>query len=245
MNSPQGAFLTTYPAHVARLRAILDEDTALSQAVGGNFIASGKLQYSLLLQLGLLPTHQVIDVGCGSGRLASQLAHIAGLRYLGTDVVSDLLAYARRITRRPDWQFLLTNGFAIPSADAVADFVCFFSVLTHLKHEESYKYLAEAKRVLRPGGLIVFSFLEFRIPSHWAVFDYMINHGKPGDPLNQFMDRDGIAAFASYLGLSVENIWDGATPHIPFEGEVLWDDGRVQRGLGDIGHSVAVLKKPA
>jgi len=241
---PQGAYLTTYPAHVARLRAMLDEDAALSQAVGGNFFASGKLQYSLLLHLGLRPTDRVIDVGCGSGRLASQLAHVEGLSYLGTDVVPDLLTYARKITRRSDWQFELTNGVVIPAADAAADLVCFFSIFTHLKHEESCKYLAEAKRVLRPGGRIVFSFLEFRIRSHWAVFEQMLEHGRPGDHLNQFMDRDGIQAFAQHLGLTVETIWDGATPHIPFEGEVVWDDGRVQRGLGDIGHSVAVLKKP-
>lgn len=41
----KGDFLTTYPAHVARLRAALDEDSALGQAVGGNFLASGKLQF--------------------------------------------------------------------------------------------------------------------------------------------------------------------------------------------------------
>ncbi len=241
----KGAFLTTYPAHVARLRATLDEDTALSQAVGGNFVASGKLQYSLLLHLGLTPAHLVVDVGCGSGRLAAQLAHIDGLSYLGTDVVPELLAYARKITRRSDWRFELTDGVAIPAEDATANFACFFSVFTHLKHEESCQYLAEAKRVLRPGGLIVFSFLEFRIASHWAVFEQMLQHGKPGDHLNQFVDRDGIKAFADYLGLSIQDIWDGGTPHIPLEGHVVWDDGRRQTGLGDLGQSVAVLQKPA
>jgi SAM-dependent methyltransferase len=240
-----GDFLKTYPAHVARLRALLDRDAAFSQAVGGNFLASGKLQYSLLVHLGLDPKHLVIDVGCGSGRLAAQLAHIAGLRYLGTDVVPDLLEYARTLTQRPDWRFLLTDGVTIPAENESADFVSFFSVFTHLRHEESCQYLAQARRVLRPGGLIVFSFLEFRIRSHWAVFEQMLLHGKPGDHLNQFMDRDGIHAFADYLGLNIEKIWDGAVPHIPFEGEVLWDDGRVQRGLGDVGHSIAVLRKPA
>ena len=59
------------------------------------------------------------------------------------------------------------------------------------------------------------------------------------------MDRDGIKAFADYLELRIENIWDGGTLHIPLQGEVVWDDGRRQTGLGDIGHPVAVLKKPA
>lgn len=239
----EGAFLTTYPAHVARLKATLDENTALSQAVGGNFLASGKLQYALLLQLGLTTTGYVVDIGCGSGRLASQLAHLPHLVYTGTDVVPDLLNHARSLTQRPDWKFILTDGVAIPCGDSQVDFVCFFSVLTHLKHEESYKYLAQAKRVLKPGGLIVFSFLEFRIPFHWAVFSQMVEHGKPSDPLNQFMDRDAIHAWANNLGLEIHAIWGGGVPHIPFDGEVIWDDGRKQSGMGDIGHSVAVLKR--
>ncbi|HEX2852596.1 MAG TPA: hypothetical protein VHO24_05105, partial [Opitutaceae bacterium] len=68
------AFLNTYPEHFARLQAKFQGKTLFSQAVGGNFLASGKLQYSLLVQLGLEPAHHVIDIGCGSGRLASQLA---------------------------------------------------------------------------------------------------------------------------------------------------------------------------
>ncbi len=236
-------FLEAYRAHVSRLLATLDKDFALSQAVGGNFVASGKLQFSLLLQLGMSPASSVADVGCGSGRLAAQLAAISGLKYTGTDIVPDLLAHATALCQRPDWSFHLSDGVTIPCPDESADFICFFSVLTHLKHEESYHYLTEAKRVLRKGGQIVISFLEFRIPSHWAVFDQMINERDPGQPLNQFMDRDGITVWAQHLGLLVTSIWDGGTPHIPLEGEVRWDDGRVQRGHGDIGHSVAVLAK--
>lgn len=239
----KGSYLTTYPAHFARLSASLQGDELFGAAVGGNFLASGKLQYSLLLSLGLGATDLVLDIGCGSGRLSCQLAHLPQLRYLGTDVVPELLQHARRITQRPDWKFELTDGTSIPCADGAADVAAFFSVFTHLKHEETYRYLCEAKRSLRAGGKIVFSFLEFRIPSHWAVFQAMIDHGSASDHLNQFMDRDGIEAFAQRLDLEVEEIWSGGVPHIPLEGEVVWDDGRVQSGLGDIGHSVCVLGK--
>lgn len=238
-------FLSTYPAHVASLRAKLDRDSALRQAVGGNFLAMGKLEMALLASLGLNQDHYVIDVGCGSGRLACQLAGVPRLRYLGTDVVEELLAYARELSERPDWQFITTDGLKIPEADEVADFVCFFSVLTHLKHEESYRYLEEAKRVLKPDGKIVFSFLEFFIPSHWAVFQHMLDHGRPGDHLNQFMDREAIKRFAYYLDLEVSAIWDGDKPHIPFEGEIVLDNGTRVSGLGALGQSVAVLRKKA
>ena len=49
---------------------------ALRRAVGGEFEAVGKLEYHLLRSLGLGNGHLVVDVGCGSGRLAHQLARI-------------------------------------------------------------------------------------------------------------------------------------------------------------------------
>ncbi len=89
---------------------------------------------------------------------------------------------------------------------------------------------------------IVFSFLEFRRPFHWAVFLTQLKDARPGDPLTQFMDRDGITAWADHVS-EVEKIFDGGVPHIPNDEEIVWDDGRRQTGLGDIGHSVAVLSK--
>jgi hypothetical protein len=35
------------------------------------------------------------------------------------------------------------EGIRIPCPDNVADFVTFFSVLTHITHEESFQYLQE------------------------------------------------------------------------------------------------------
>jgi len=56
---------------------------------------------------------------------------------------------------RNDWEFRLVEGIRIPCPDNVADFVTFFSVLTHITHEESFQYLQEAARCLKAGGPIV------------------------------------------------------------------------------------------
>jgi SAM-dependent methyltransferase len=233
-----------YHDHVARLQREIAGDAALMSAVGGDFIAMGKLEYYLLLSLGLTAGDYVIDVGCGSGRLACQLAAMDGLRYLGTDIVPQLLECAQRLSRRPDWRFHLTDGTSIPGPEGTADMVCFFSVFTHLLHEDSYSYLVEARRVLKPGGRIVFSFLEFRIPYHWSVFEHSVAHRKSGQHLNQFMARDGIHAWAQHLGLDVELIADGDKPHIPVPEEIRFDHGTVMQELGNLGQSVAVLVKP-
>lgn len=237
-------FLKSYPEHLAQLRATLPNDAAVEAAVGGEFITVGKLERALLRSLGLADGQFVVDVGCGSGRLAWQLAAEPELRYLGTDVVPDLLDHARALCRRPDWSFVTVGGISIPCESSSADFVCFFSVFTHLTHDDTFRYLREAKRVLKPGGRIVFSFLEFQIRCHWAVFQDYVENARPGYHLNQFMDRHAIEAWARHLGLRVEFIADGDKPHIPIAEPLTWQDGRVIDGSGSLGQSVAVLSKP-
>jgi ubiquinone/menaquinone biosynthesis C-methylase UbiE len=235
--------LNTYPGIVATLRERVTGDAALEKAVGGDFITVGKLEAALLSSLGLKSEHLVVDVGCGSGRLALHLSAIPKLRYIGTDIVEDLLAHAQKISRREDWKFVLTDGVSIPCADNSADFVCFFSVFTHLTHEDSYRYMLEARRVLKPGGRIVFSFLEFQIDSHWAVFEISLAYGGLGHHLNQFMSRDAFVVWARHLNMTIERIHDGDKPHIPIDEDLTWHDGRVMSGKGSLGQSVAVLVK--
>ena len=216
---------------------------AMAQAIGGNFKAFGVMMCELLKAEGLRPGDSVVDVGCGSGRLAVALAPYLMGPYLGLDVVAALLDYARELVPRQDWAFVRSNGFAIPAADASADFVTFFSVVTHLLHEQSFAYLRDAKRVLRPSGRIVFSFLEFHIPSHWEVFAGNIAHLGQPQHLNQFISRDAIYAWADHLGLTVTTIFDGDKPHIALPHPVTLDDGRVMSGMGSLGQSICVLSK--
>ena len=236
-------FKDSYEKHTSRLADSLDKEQAMAQAVGGAFDAVGQLEVALLRQHGLLPEHTLIDVGCGSGRLASKLTGYLTGRYIGMDVVSDLVNYARELCQRPDWAFYEAPGLSIPEPDDSADMVCFFSVFTHLLHEESFKYLKEASRVLKPDGRIVFSFLEFHIPSHWAVFAEVLADERPDKVLNQFMSRDAIIAWAPHCDLEIVDIIDGDKPHIPLDSPVHWEDGRVMTDLGNLGQSVCVMRR--
>ena len=71
---------------------------------------------------------------------------------------------------RPDFQFLVEQKNTLPVEPGSADLVVFFSVLTHLLHEESYAYLSSARDALKPGGQVIFSFLEFAVPVNWPIF---------------------------------------------------------------------------
>lgn len=236
-------FLSSYRKQSKELLETHDEERAMSLAVGGDFDAVGQLECLALVHEGLRPEHTVIDVGCGSGRLAYALREELTGTYVGIDVVPSLYEYAQRICGRDDWRFYSAPGTTIPEPDGSADFITFFSVFTHLQFEETYRYLQESARVLKPGGKIVFSFLEFRIPSHWFIFENSLLDTNPEKVLNQFMDRDGIQAWASHLGLQVVEIYDGDKPHIPLDRVIRWDDGREMVEMGNLGQSVCVLGK--
>ena len=91
---------------------------------------------------------------------------------------------------------------------------------------------------------MVFSFLEFKIPIHWDVFEATVKAAGTGLHLNQFIDRDGIRAWAQHSGLEIVGIFDGDKPHIPIPEEIRWDHGARMGSFGNIGQSIAVLRKP-
>lgn len=236
-------FKAKYLAYLNALKARFPFEDAMRAAVGTDFDANGILERELLRASGLQSGHYLVDVGCGSGRLAVKLRDWLKGRYLGTDIDSQLLDYAAAAAGRRDWRFELCNGFSVPEADGVADMVCFFSVFTHLLHEESYVYLLEAKRVLRPGGRIVFSFLDFSSPHHWEIFEGNMREIGKTAPLNMFMSRDMVPVWAAHLGMRLLELVDSRTPHIPLTEPVKFDNGCVVEGLAGFGQSFCVLEK--
>jgi SAM-dependent methyltransferase len=232
-----------YRQFVKSLSQTHDHSKAMEVAIGGEFDAIGIIEREILVHHGLPPSGFVIDVGCGSGRLSKPLSQYLRGSYLGIDIVPELVAHANALTKRRDWTFAVATGLAIPAKADTADIVCFFSVFTHLLHEQSYVYLQEAKRVLKPGGRIVFSFLEFAMPSHWTVFENTVAR-LGAEHLNVFIGRDAIAAWAAHLGLDILAIVDGDKPQTPLREPVTMEDGTVLTDTASLGQSLCVLRKP-
>jgi demethylmenaquinone methyltransferase / 2-methoxy-6-polyprenyl-1,4-benzoquinol methylase len=98
----------------------------------------------------LAPGDVAVDVACGTGDLA-ELAAAAGARVLAVDFAAGMLAGAR--ARRIAARLVRADATALPVASASTDAVtCGFALRNFVAIPP---VLAEAARVLRPGGRLV------------------------------------------------------------------------------------------
>jgi SAM-dependent methyltransferase len=139
----------------------------------------GAKQLALLEHYGLRPTSDVLEIGCGIGRLAYELASFLTLdaQYRGFDIAPRAIAwlkenYEPRLTgfefhllsdvqnpRYHESGSVASETVRFPYPDASFDLVCAFEVLMHLPLEGVRNYLDEVARVLRPGGVAVLTFM--------------------------------------------------------------------------------------
>lgn len=99
---------------------------------------------------------RVIDVGCGDGHLVRHMAK-QGAHVLGVECSPRQLARAHAAERIADEDIVEGVGQSLPAPDGAADVVVFFNSLHHIPVEVMDDALAEAARVLKPGGLVYVS----------------------------------------------------------------------------------------
>jgi 2-polyprenyl-6-hydroxyphenyl methylase/3-demethylubiquinone-9 3-methyltransferase len=93
------------------------------------------------------PGAVLVDLGCGGGLMAPYVPD--GYVHLGVDRVASALAYARAHGVAP----VRADVGALPLRDGCADVVCAGELLEHVSDVPAT--VAEACRILRPGGLLV------------------------------------------------------------------------------------------
>ena len=232
---------SAYRQFVKTLSKSHDRDRAMEIAVGGQFDAVGQIEREILIHHGLQPDGYVIDVGCGSGRLAKPLAQYLKGPYLGIDVYPNWSSTRGGSRPGPTGASKSRQGSKFLKQTIVPMWSVSFRCSPTFSTSTPYLYLTEAKRVAKPGGRIIFSFLEFAMPSHWNIFEGTVagEHQHP----NIFMSRDGIQAWASHLDLDVVAIADGEKPQVLLRQPVTFEDGSVATDTASLGQSLCVLKK--
>jgi ubiquinone/menaquinone biosynthesis C-methylase UbiE len=111
----------------------------------------------LLFDEYLRPGMDILDLGVGGGRLTPHLSSIAG-HYVGADYAVEMVAACRN--KFPRLEFEVANAadlscFASANFDAV---VMAFNAFDYVLPDEArVRALREIRRVLRPGGVFIFS----------------------------------------------------------------------------------------
>lgn len=100
---------------------------------------------------------RILDFGCGCGRILMWLEQLAERCELhGTDIDADALEWAA--ANFPYARFARNDQFPpLPFPDAHFDLVLSSSVFTHIDEPSQELWLAELRRVTKPGGFILLS----------------------------------------------------------------------------------------
>ncbi len=114
------------------------------------------VKLKLLIDLGLTPQSRLLDVGCGTGLLASALHDFLDERgeYVGADIGSEAVEFCRSRFGRPNFSFHVSEMTKLPPLIQRFDFIVFYSVFTHTYPLETAALLREASRLLAPGGIV-------------------------------------------------------------------------------------------
>lgn len=145
--------------------------------------------------LPLMETGDVLDIASGDGVLAELIAPHAR-RYVCLDASSKVvLAASERLRRLGNVEVHEGNMHALPFDDAHFDLVVLMHALTYA--DEPAKAVAEAARVLRPGGRLLLTSLGRH--EHRGVVDAYghVNLGFADKELQRYIARAGLEVLSS------------------------------------------------
>jgi ubiquinone/menaquinone biosynthesis C-methylase UbiE len=124
---------------------------------------------------------QVLDVGCGSGRLTMAAQGWAGAdgQAVGLDPSPEMILVARKNAERAGLKARFELGVveSLPFPDASFDVVLNRLMLHHLPGDLKQRGLAEMRRVLKPGGICLI--VDFEPPKSGLLRMIVENHMTP------------------------------------------------------------------
>ncbi len=111
-----------------------------------------------------------VEIGAGLGRNCAALAaHFD--QVVGIDIAPEMIRQASELVTDERVRFVLGEGVDLSViADASADFVLSFTVFQHIPDRSVIEaYVAEAGRVLRPGGVFAFQWNNQSSELRWRI----------------------------------------------------------------------------
>lgn len=115
----------------------------------------------------LISKDKVLDLGCGNGRYYLAVKEKYA-EYFGIDGSEELIKIAK--DKYPEANFQQSDAFNLPFADNFFNKIYSIAVFHHIPSLElRIDFLKEAKRVLKPGGLLILTAWKFHTLKHYHL----------------------------------------------------------------------------
>lgn len=137
---------------------------------------------------------KILDVGCGPGSMMSVLP---GETRIGTDIAHKQIGYARRNYGTPTTHFCVSMLPDLPFRDDSMDVVTMVEILEHMPGNIARASLHEARRILRPGGVLIFTTPNYR--SLWPMLEMILNRVSGIDYDDQHITRFNLSSARTAL----------------------------------------------
>jgi ubiquinone/menaquinone biosynthesis C-methylase UbiE len=146
---------------------------------------------------------RLLDIGCGTGANLPMLRRVAGQsgRVFAMDFSLLALDFARTHPESEGVSLLQGDALHLPFKDDCFDVLTMLDVLEHLNDDR--RALSEVRRVLRPGGALVFS-----VPAYqhlWSAHDEALHHFRRYEfrGLNQLLRESGFQVYRLSFAMSL------------------------------------------
>lgn len=133
------------------------------------------------------PHHHVLEIGCGWGGLAVEMAKTTGCRVTGITISREQFEYARERVRREGLENLVSIEFRdYRDVHGLYDRVVSVEMLEAVGHEHFGSYFATLEKVLKPNGIAVLQVITIphqRYDAYRRSVDWIQKHIFPGGHL--------------------------------------------------------------
>jgi ubiquinone/menaquinone biosynthesis C-methylase UbiE len=213
---PAGIDRSAYPAYYLRnfhwqTDGWLSERSARLYDFGVDFLFGGSADVMrrrvlppLVRELGALPRPRVVDIACGTGRTLAMLhAALPGAQLSGVDLSP---FYVARAAQRglPGLSLTVENAEALPYRDGWFDAATLVFLFHELPGDARRRVLAEAHRVVKPGGLVVILDSAQLVDSPEVAYFLESFHRLYHEPYYKGYLADPLEALCAEVGLVVE-----------------------------------------
>lgn len=157
---------------------------------------------------------RMLDWGCGCGRVTAHfLADARVAEVNGVDIDGDATKWCAQAF--PGGRFQQTGPYPpLPFPDSYFDLVVAYSVFTHLERDVQKAWLAEMRRVLSPGGLLIAT-----VHGEFAAL-FTFSDRAPRNPLQRIAERLGLRPIipGDIIDSTRDHALDGVAPSEYYRG---------------------------